>query len=246
MKIKLITILIISLAAFSCSSKINNGEDLIKEMRNTYHGKWYQKIAFEQNSFFHKDDSTYKQQVWYETYQFPGKLAIKFDSMTSGSGYLFAKDTFSIFKAGELTSQSRRIHDLVVLSMDIYSQEVSKTVEQLNELGYDLSKIHSDTWAGQDVFVVGAHKGDTLSPQFWIEKERLLLLRTLSLEKGIYKEVIFDDYIRFHDSWIEQTVFFKYDGKIIMKEEYFNIREPKDIDPHKFNPENFVDLYWSH
>ncbi len=244
MKTRLITILIISLAVFSCNNKINNGEELIKGMRTTYNGKWYQKIAFEQNSYFYKNDSIYKKQVWYETYQFPGKLTIKFDSITSGSGYLFSKDTLSIFSSGELTSQRRRIHDLVVLSMDIYSQEVSKTVEQLNELGYDLSKMHSNTWAGQDVFVVGANEGDTLSTQFWIEKERLLLLRTLSIENGKYKEIIFNDYTKFNDSWIEQTVIFKLNNKVDMKEEYFNIREPKDINPHDFDPENFVDLFW--
>jgi len=246
MKTKLFIIFFIALAAFSCSNKINNGEELIEEMQNIYYGKWYQKIAFEQNSYFYKNDSIYKKQVWCEAYQFPGNLAIKFDSITSGSGYLFSKDTFSVFSSGELMSQRRWIHDLVVLSMDIYSQEVNKTVEQLKELGYDLNKMHSNTWNGKEVFVVGANKGDTLSTQFWIEKERLLLLRTLTMENGIYKEVIFDDYTKFNDSWIEQTVIFKYDTKIVMKEEYFNIREAKGINTMNFNPENFVDLFWSH
>ena len=36
-----------------------------------------------------------------------------------------------------------------------------------------------DTWQGKPVWVVGAPEGDNTTPQFWIEKERLLLVRTV-------------------------------------------------------------------
>ena len=244
MRTRLLIVFFVSFVFFGCSSRINNGKELIKKIHNTYDGKWFKKIAFEQNSYFYKNDSIYKKQIWYETYQFPGKLAIKYDSISSGDGLLFANDTLSVFRAGEIISQKRRIHDLVVLSMDICSQDVGKTISQLNELGYDLTKMHINIWNGKEAYVVGAEKGDTTSKQFWIEKERLIFVRMLSIENGQYKEIIFDDYTKFNDSWIEQTVIFKLDGKIFMKEEYFNIRESNNINPNNFNPNNFKNIKW--
>ena len=244
MKIRLLIVFFVSFVFFGCSNEINNGEELIKKIHNTYEGKWFKKIAFEQIAYFYKNDSIYKKQIWYETYQFPGKLVIKYDSISSGNGLLFANDTLSVFQAGEIISQKRRIHDLVVLSMDICSQDVNKTISQLNELGYDLTKMHINNWNGKEAYVVGAEKGDTISKQFWIEKERLIFVRMLSIENGQYKEIIFDDYTKFNDSWIEQTVIFKLNGKIFMKEEYFNIRESVTINPNDINPNNFTNLKW--
>lgn len=59
MRIRLLIVFIVSLAFFGCDSKINNGEELIKITHNTYNGKWFKKIAFEQNSFFYNNDSIY-------------------------------------------------------------------------------------------------------------------------------------------------------------------------------------------
>ncbi len=244
MVIKLLILFVIVLTFFSCENKINNGEQLIKEIHNTYHGKWFKNIAFEQNTSFYKYDSIYKKQIWYEVYQFPGKLAIKFDSISSRDGYLFANDTMSIINEGRVISQERKIHDLVVLSMDIYSQDALKTINQLNELGYDLSKFYIDIWNGKEAYVVGAEKGDTISKQFWIEKERLIFLRAISHKNAQNVETVFDNYIRYNKSWIEQTVVFKIDGKIVMKEEYFNIRKPNITNINSFETNNFINLKW--
>ena len=42
-----------------------------------------------------------------------------------------------------------------------------------------MTQIHEEKWEGQDVYVVGAAKGDLKSKQFWIEKNRLLFVRLI-------------------------------------------------------------------
>ncbi|PYX34972.1 MAG: hypothetical protein DMG81_19205, partial [Acidobacteria bacterium] len=42
---------------------------------------------------------------------------------------------------------------------------------------FDITKFHEETWKGRAVFVVGAEQGDLKSPQFWVDKERLLFVR---------------------------------------------------------------------
>jgi hypothetical protein len=218
---------------------------VIEAMHERYEGKWFTDVAFEQYSFFYANDSLVDKQIWYEVYQFPGALAIKFDSIESRSGYLFSNDTMRMFSEGEIAVEKRRIHDLVVLTMDLYSQEPEVTIAQLEELGYDLSKFHENVWQGKEVYVVGAEEGDSNSTQFWIEKERLILLRTLRTEDENCREVVFEDYMPFGDALIEQTVLFKMNGELEMREEYFNIRPAKDVDEAIFTKQGFIDGRWS-
>lgn len=238
-------LLIVLISLLSMKSKnISNGEELIQKIHKTYKGKWFKSVSFEQNTLFYGNGKLMKEQVWFETYQFPGKLAIKFDSISSGTGYLFANDSLQIFKNNTLVSKNHSIHDLVVLSMDLYSQDVSESVQQLTSLGYDLSKMHVTTWNGKATYVVGAVAGDTLSKQFWIEKERLIFVRKLEVINGVLNDVIFDDYIPFNDSFIEQTVLFKKAGKIALKETYFNIREVNTVDFNQVKVSGFKSLTW--
>ena len=238
-----LVVVLISLLSMK-SKNILNGEDLIKEIHKTYKGKWFKSVSFEQNTLFYGNEKLLKEQIWFETYQFPGKLAIKFDSISGGTGYLFANDSLLIFKNNTLVSKKHSIHDLVILSMDLYSQDVSKTVKQLTGLGYDLSKMHITTWNGKETYVVGALEGDTLSKQFWIEKERLIFVRKLEVVNAVLNDVIFEDYIPFNDTYIEQTVIFKKAGKIAMKESYYNIREVKTVDFNQVKENGFKSLTW--
>jgi hypothetical protein len=236
-------VILISLLSMK-SKNMANGEELIQEIHKTYKGKWFKSVAFEQNTLFYGNEKLLKEQVWYETYQFPGKLAIKFDSISGGTGYLFANDSLQIFKNNTLVSKQRSIHDLVVLSMDLYSQDVSKSLKQLTSLGYDLSKMHLTTWNGKETYVVGALAGDSLSKQFWIEKERLIFVRKLEVVNRVLNDVIFEDYIPFNDSYIAQKVIFKKAGKIALKESYFNIREANTVDFNQVNESGFKSLRW--
>lgn len=66
-----------------------------------------------------------------------------------------------------------QIHPLMVLGFDVYHQPVAETVRKLEALKFDLAKVHQTTWEGRATRVVSANPGDSVSPQFWIDKERL-------------------------------------------------------------------------
>ncbi len=65
----------------------------------------------------------------------------------------------------------------MVLGFDVYAQPVEIDRPQLRELGFDLTKLHESTWQGRPAYVVGAAAGDTVTRQFWIDKERLYFVR---------------------------------------------------------------------
>ncbi len=228
----------------SCTREPNDGKELLNQMREKYNGKWYNQVAFEQDAISYENGDSVKKEVWYEASKIPGNLIIKFNSLQSGDGMVFTRDSMFIFQNDSLKSKQRRIHDLLVLSLDVYIQPLEKTCSQLTELGYDLSKIHSDTWQGKDVYVVGALEGDTISKQFWIEKEHLLFVRLISEIQGKRKEVLFNNYKPLGNGWIENEVIFKLDNAVYMKEEYYNIRIPDNLNDEFFSLNDFKTKQW--
>ncbi len=228
----------------SVSQEVKNGKELIQLMHNRYDGKWYNAATFEQETILYEKGKQTKKQIWYEAFKIPGKLIIKFDSVQSGDGLIFNRDSVFVYKNDSLLLKKRRLHDLLILSLDVYNQPIEKTISDLNELGYNLDKIHINTWQGKNVYVVGALQGDTTSTQFWIEKEKLLFVRMIGNDHGKRKEVIFNDYKPLGQAWIEYEVIFKMDNNVYQKENYSNVKIPTSLNDELFNTENFKNKKW--
>lgn len=106
-------------AGTSCSRKPQNGYELIDRMYNANKSTWYETLCFSQEVLHYRNDSIIATEVWHEAYQSPGNLIIKFNDRNSGTGLLFTNDSIYSFREGTLESVRHRIHDLVVLGLDI-------------------------------------------------------------------------------------------------------------------------------
>jgi hypothetical protein len=144
-----------------------DGVELITRMRERYLGKWYRTLTFVQKTTL----ADGKVETWYEAAELPGKLRIDIAPLEGKNTLLFRNDSLYEFKGGKLAESRPMIHPLMVLGFDVYAQTVHATARQLRSLGFDLAKLHEATWQGRPAYVVGAAAGDTVTRQFWIDKE---------------------------------------------------------------------------
>lgn len=242
MKNKLFLVaLFLSLHLFS--QTVNNGKDVIAAMHKKYHGKWYTHFTFTQDAFFYKDGKEERKEVWHEAASFPGKLVIKYDSMKSGNGVVFANNTVTGIKDGVAKTTRPFIHDLLLVGFDLYYLLPEKSCKILDSLGYNLSKVREDVFDDRAVYVVGAEKGNDTIPQFWIDKERLYMHRII-YKKGKQMDVVFSDYEKMQGYWVAKKVIFKSMGELQMIEKYYNIRFPKNLNAAIFDPKLFLQVNW--
>jgi len=200
-----------------------SGEELIRQMRERYVGKWYRTLTFVQKTTFPDG----RVETWYEALELPGKLRIDIAPLENKKTTLFRNDSVYEFEGGKLKDSKPLVHPLMVLGFDVYGAPAEETIRKLKRLKYDLSKIHRTTWQGRPTYVVGAQAGDTLSPQFWIDAERLYFVRSLEPSKkdpSVINETRFDKYIPLGGGWLEMEVLFLSGGEQKVKEEY---SEPK-------------------
>jgi hypothetical protein len=212
-----------------------NGEELVSMMRERYVGKWYRTLTFIQKTTLPDG----KIETWYEALELPGKLRIDIAPIDSGKTLLFRNDSLYVFEQKKLKASQPLVHPLMVLGFDVYQTPVAETVRKLNGLKFDLTKLHQTTWRGRPTYVVGAAAGDTTSPQFWIDAERLYFVRSLEPSKkdpSVINETIFDKYVPLAGGWLEMEVLFLANGKQQVKEEYSDPKANVKLDPAIFDP----------
>jgi hypothetical protein len=226
----------------SSKIKYTDGKELIKAMHKAYApDKWYKYFTFSQNMEFYRNDSVIKKDVWHEAYS-PGSLVIKFGSKDSKDGVLFSDFKVHSFSNGKEPKSAQRVHDLLLVGLDVYFYDPEKTIKVLDSLGYNLSKIHENVFDGRKVYVVGAEKGDSTSKQFWIDAERLYMHRIMYDQKGKINDVIFSDYTKMENYWMSKTIIFKTNGKLGLIERYYDIKFPKSLPTDWFDPKKFNEL----
>ena len=220
----------------------SNGKELIHAMYKAYEpGKWYRHFTFSQEMEYYRNDSVVKREVWHEAYR-PGSLIIKVGSKSSKTGRLYDNFTVHSFTEGEKPSKSARVHELLLVGLDVYFFKPERTIQLLDSLGYDLSKIRLDEFGGRHVYVGGADKGDEKSRQFWIDAGRMYMHRIIYGQKGKTNDVVFGDYEQIGKNRIAKTILFRTDGKLALIERYYDIKFPKTLPEDWFNPEKFNEV----
>lgn len=208
-------------------AQITSAEQLVRAMHDRYAGRWYRTLSFKQTVTRTAADGSHPpKEVWAEYAEIPGKLRIDLAERYNGNSVLYANDSLYVFRDGALARKSARRNPLLVLGFDVYGQSPERTLQVLREEKFDLSKFHTDTWQGRPVYVVGADSADLHSPQFWVDRERLLFVRLLepqAQDSSKTSDIRFDDYRPLGQGWISPTVVFLVDGKEVMREEYFDM-----------------------
>jgi hypothetical protein len=225
------------------SAAPKNGEELIAMMHDRYAGKWYRTLTFTQKTTLPDG----KVETWYEALELPGKLRIDVAPLDSMKAIIFRNDSVYQFDGGKLKDSAAFVHPLMVLGFDVYGAPVSETVSKLKDLKFDLSRLYQTKWKGRSTYVVGATAGDSTSPQFWIDAERLYFVRSLEPSKknaAVINDTRFEKYIPLAGGWIEMEVLFLANGAQRVKEEYSTPKANVKLDPKIFDPKRWTAPGW--
>ena len=216
------------------------GEALLRRMHDAYAGKWFRTLTFEQKSTLRGPDGQERVETWYEAARAPGDLRIDLVSPTSGNGMLWRGDSSYRFRDGQLRRAGTDVNSLIPFVIALYHQPVETTLRQLAPSGFDLSRVRADRWEGRRAFVVGARDAaDTISSQFWVDAERLVLVRLIETLPGNAPrrlEVRMMKYEPLAGGWIAPYVEIFMNGRLVQKEEYADMRPNVELAADLFEP----------
>jgi hypothetical protein len=230
------------LFAQSHDSTLCDGRDVLMAMHERYAGKWYEAVRIKQHVGYYRDGKETRSEIWTEMLQLPGRVRSNIGDPDSGNCEIARDDSVFLFRGGKLAGSQRAIHGILVLGFDVYVQDPARTFAQLHEAGYDLDRVRESMWQGKPAYVVGAEAGDDSSSQFWVEKERLVLVRlvTRGARTGRRFEVELDRFKVLAGGWIATELRFLAGGSPAIIESYLEYGVPNMIPSGTFETHPFT------
>lgn len=221
-----------------------DGQAVLSAMHERYSGRWYRSLTFVQTTTLTNPNRT---ETWYEAARFPGLLRIDIAPIDSGHALLFRRDSLYVFRQGKGAARRPFVHPLMVLGFDVYFDQPATTAAKLLALHFDLSKVHEASWQGRPAIVVGALAGDSTSPQFWVDRERLVFVRMVEPAPGGQPgtaETQFNQYQPLAQGWLSTEVTFAVNGVLQQKETYANARADVVLPEELFDPAHYGRPGW--
>jgi outer membrane lipoprotein-sorting protein len=213
-------------------------------MRAKYLGKWFKTVTFSQQTIQTRPTGVVDTSTWYEALKSPDRLRIDFGDPKNGNGVIYTADSLYVVRSDTIARTVASGNPFLPFVAGVYAQPLDTTLRQIGVYKFDLNKVYTTTWEGRPVEVAGAQAAsDTLSPQFWVDKERLVVVRMLvALNPSAPTDVAdirLEDYRPVAGGWLAVRVAIMRGGKVIQKEEYADWRGNVDL-PDDF----FVAQQW--
>jgi hypothetical protein len=239
------------LALLVTQAPVQDGTALLNRMHDAYAGKWFKTVTFVQQTIRKNPQTNVTDTTtWYEALKSPDRLRIDFGDPKNGNGVIYTADSVYVVRAGKVTRTDASGNPFLPFVAGVYTQPVDTTLRQIQVYKFDLSKLYTTTWEGRATYVAGSQSAsDTTSPQFWIDKERLIITRMIvPLNPAAPTDVAdirLEDYKPVAGGWLAVRVEIMHGGEVIQQEQYGQWRGNVDLRPEFFVAEKWADVpHW--
>lgn len=232
-----ILLIVAAVAALATPSDPRDGHELLALMRRQ---PTYRTLTFVQTTKFPGRPD----QTWYESLQQPSRLRIDFPPLDSQRAVIYRGDSSYSFALGRAPRARAGGNPLMVLLGDVFVLPAESSASRLTAMGVDLSKLRADTFRGRRAWVVGAVAGDSASPQFWIDAERLVMVRMIDRTPQGSFDAHVTRHAQFGNIWLETEMVFYRNGQEIQSEIYNEVRLNPLLDSLIFEPDQYRRPAW--
>jgi hypothetical protein len=214
-------------------------------MHDRYAGRWFQTLTFVQRTTSRRPDGTEQVSTWYEAQRGP-RLRIDMGDPSAGNGALYTADSLYVMRGGKVARAMAEGNPFLPLIVGVYLQPLDVTLGQIARYKVDLTKSYARDWDGEPTYVVGAAaSSDTTSPQFWVERRRLIVTRFLMplfpTPDNRVQDVRLENNVPVRGGWLATRVRMLDKGAPIQTEEYSDWRGDVPLAESFFLPERWMD-----
>ena len=234
--------LFLSASAALAQATPKTGADVLQRMHDAYAGKWYHTLTFVQKTTQYRKDGTTPVSTWFESLRqstpTTTQLRIDIGDPSLGNGVLYTADSSWRFRSGKLASMQGQGNEFLPLIEGVYMQPVSRTIEQIANTKVDMQRVSKGKWQDRDVWIVGTSSpADTVSPQFWIDSQRNVVVRMiLAPAPTSTMDIRLDGYVPLAGGWLATKVAMSVGGAPLQTEEYSEWKANVELPPTLFDP----------
>jgi hypothetical protein len=213
---------------------------LVARMHDTWKDRYFRTLTFRQRNTLYLQSGGEQASEWLEYQSVPRRLRIEFIPTEPKNGILFRANRQYTFTNGRLVDERPLVHPLLLLSADVYALPVDTTMADIAATRIDTTHLHESTWDGRRAYVVGAPPGDSTTSQFWVDAERMLLVRLVQKNTNAQgRTFITENRFTYQDVdgvAVPKVIVFLRDGRAYWREEYTEVRLNSALDDAIFDP----------
>lgn len=230
---------VISIGYDGSSATPKTGADVLGRLYKKYKQGPCKAYTFSQKNTHYRNDSVIGQSEWYESIEFPDKFRINFGDTAQGNFVVFKNDSSYNYRNFQLKKSSYNSNTLLLLLGGMYYREFNDVISRLEKEQYNTKIVSTQKWRKEEVDVIGALAGDTLSNQIWVSKKQNRVVRIIEKwDESRTMDMTFDAYQKHCKGYVETKVTFKSNGKVEQVEEYYNIKTVGVFPDEVFNPKS--------
>jgi hypothetical protein len=247
-----------SLSAAGKFVSIRSAESLLKAIHNSKNN--VRDLTFSQTvTFYNPEGSVLRTLDTFVSRQRSGFQRLDVVPLKDRKATLYRDGSIFEFQDGSLAFQKKVIdpeiklslipaeYTILLLNCAVYSNPLKEVINKLKEAGFDLSKFHEETWQNRKVYIVGANQGNLQDKQFWIDQERLVLVRLIQpgkkQETGTF-DIQFNNFEKVKNTWEFREASYKFNGKPERQIVRTNFRSDNTLPDDLFSPDKFVKPEW--
>src|SRR4051812_47448401 len=212
------------------------GTDVLRAMHDRYAGKWFKTLTFQQATTVTKPDGSKTTTTWYEAVLAPRLLRIDIGEPTAGNGMLYSPDSVIIVRAGKVVRSLAQGNPFLPFVVGVYAQPLETTLAQLAPWKFDMSKVTRGTFEGKPVTIVGADSAADAKAQFWVDDDRLVLVRMIVPLGAAMYDIRLHNYVQIGNSWLATRVVMLNEGKEVQTEDYTDWQVDQPLSTDLFDP----------
>lgn len=240
-------------ASAAAAAEPTSGTEVLQRMHDRYADTWYHTLRFVQKTTRHTPDGGTDVTTWYESLAHTPErgtlLRIDVGAPAEGNGMLYSVDSTVVVRDGRVTARRPNGNPFLPLIEGVYLQPVDTTARQVRALDVDLDRVYTRDWNGARTWVVGAASAaDSVSPQVWVEVERLVVTRAI-VEAAPGRpplDIRLEGYEPVGKGWLATRVEMLAEGRPVQTEEYSDWAVDVELPPGMFDPEHWsVPSHWA-
>ncbi len=215
------------------------GVDVLSRLYKKYKQGPCKAYTFSQKNTHYRNDSVIGQSEWHEAIEFPDKFRINFGDSAQGNFVVFKNDSSYNYRNFQFKKSSYNSNTLLLLLGGMYYRDFNEVIVRLEKEHYSTRIVSTQKWRKEEVEVIGALSGDTLSNQIWVSKKQNRVVRIIEKwDESRTMDMTFDAYQKHCKGYVETKVTFKSNGKVEQVEEYYNIKTVTAFPDEVFNPKS--------
>ncbi|RYE23859.1 MAG: hypothetical protein EOP51_09295 [Sphingobacteriales bacterium] len=226
---------LLAFIALHASAQKITGNDIIEKMYAQYGGKWHKSVTYIKEVQQYPNGVASPEQYWFEAVEYPGNKRMDIGDVTSGNIVLLHNDSLYKYQDAKPIYGNKDRGDFFFLAGNMYFMPLEKVKTQLAYFDYNLAKGTETVWNGTPVYILGADDTTEKTNQLWIDKEKLVMLRSIEYANG-KAEMQFGGHVKLPTSWLETNAKFFVDDKLLQEEKYMGYSNQRELSKDLFNP----------